>query len=543
MNKEWAFIVAFVCVVSFMPVGCDFSHDADEEVENIPPTVSMAVSSVSGELPFAVSFTSSSDDTDGNVVSFSWDFGGLSTAEGQSVDYTFTKAGSFLVTLTVTDDDGASAETEQVILVGISAKTYGGEGFDLANSIANTVEDGVVIAGQTNSLGAGDYDIWVMVLGDNDVPLWQKAIGGVGSDIARSVVQTADEGFVVAGSTDSFGTGEGDALVVKMDGSGDIEWQRAYGTPRSDEVRSIKEVVDDGFIVVGMTTNIKETGYLDFPQVLETDAWVLRLDGSGNIVWQFAIGGEEDDYATDVCLVSDGGFLVVGHTRSSGFGDWDCWAIKLDFLGGVVWQKTYGTASGEEVAAVAQSADGGFVVLGRTAGPYDYKTLGLVIKLDADGGVLWQKTFENADWITTKSLVQESDGSVVFVGDADPIASGDSDLILVKMSIDGDIEWQKSYGGGFDEYGSGVVETGDGTYAISGYAASYGAGEYDCWSMEVDVDGDIAEFGQTLDLAISDGLLVVSDTVFQGVVVQDVETVDVILTVNETIMSVEKQAP
>ncbi len=249
-------------------------------------------------------------------------------------------------------------------------KTYGGGGLEKANSIQQTSDGGFIVAGYTDSFGAGDADIWVLKLDGNGNIQWQKTYGGSGWDSASSIQQTSDGGFIVAGYTNSFGAGYDDIWVLKLDESGNVQWQKTYGGSGWDSASSIQQTSDGGFIVAGWTNR---------------DIWVLKLDGNGNIQWQKTYGGSYGDYANSIQQTSDGGFILAGYTYSFGAGGSDIWVLKLDESGNVQWQKTYGGSSDDRASSIQQTSDGGFILAGGTD---SFGTGGSdiwVLKLDENG--------------------------------------------------------------------------------------------------------------------------------------------------------------
>ena len=175
-----------------------------------------------------------------------------------------------------------------IALQGQWARTYGGSNDNVAFSVQQTTDGGYIAAGYTNSFGLQSYDIWILKLDAFGDIVWQKTYGGYNTDYAYCVQQTNDGGYILAGSTNSFGAGGNDYWVLKLNKSGDIEWQRSYGGPQDDVARSIQQTFDGGYIVVGETYSFGSGRY---------DMWILKLDANGNIEWQRVYGSDLDDYA------------------------------------------------------------------------------------------------------------------------------------------------------------------------------------------------------------------------------------------------------
>ena len=244
-----------------------------------------------------------------------------------------------------------------------------------ASAIRLTADGGYIVAGDTWSLGAGK-DLWVLKLDTGGNIVWQKTYGGANDDAAYSVQPTADSGYVVAGRTSSFGAGSGDAWVLKLDAGGNIVWEKTYGGTNSDIASSVQPTSDGGYVVAGWTTSFGAGS---------DDAWVLKLDAGGNVVWQKSYGGPSSDAAYSVQPIGDGGYVVAGSINYAGPSSGDGWVLKLDAGGNIAWQRIYVSTNSDALNSVQSTSDGGYVAAGYThssdANPLD----ALVLKLDANG--------------------------------------------------------------------------------------------------------------------------------------------------------------
>jgi uncharacterized delta-60 repeat protein len=364
------------------------------------------------------------------------------------------------------------------------AKTYGGTSRDYAYSIQQTSDGGFIVAGATLSYGAGSDDIWVLKLDAAGNVIWQKTYGGSNEDYAYSIQQTSDGGFIVAGYTDSFGAGNRDYCVLKLDAAGNVIWQKTYGGSEWDYAHSIQQTSDGGFIVAGETTSFG---------VGSADIWVLKLDAAGNVIWQKTYGGSNEDYAYSIQQTSDGGFIVAGYTRSYGAGSDDIWVLKLDAAGNVIWQKTYGGSGGESAYSIQQTSDGGFIVSGENY--YNHGAIydALILKLDASGNIIWQKTYGNATSQRAGSIQQTLDGGFIVGGWT---SSGDFDTWLSKLDATGNLTWQKIYGAidtaELNWDGNRYIhQTSDGGFILAGYTKYLSAGHFDIWVLKVNSNGNI----------------------------------------------------
>jgi uncharacterized delta-60 repeat protein len=296
------------------------------------------------------------------------------------------------------------------------------------NSIQQTTDGGYILAGEADSFGAGRSDFFVLKLNPDGTVAWQKTYGGTSSDMANSIQQTTDGGYIVAGRSSSFGAGGTDAWVLKLNPDGTVAWQKTYGETGTDMANSIQQTSDGGYIVAGRSSSFGAG---------VNDAWVLRLNPDGSVAWQMTYGDTGHDYANSVQQTSDGGYIVAGYSYSFGAGGGDAWVLKLDPDGTVAWQKTYGGTGWDPAWSVQQTSDGGYIVAGWTnsfgAGGYD----AWVLKLNPDGTVAWQKTYGPSwdDWVNY--VTQTMDGFIM-AGSTCPF-SGSCDLWVLKVNADGDI--------------------------------------------------------------------------------------------------------
>jgi len=256
-------------------------------------------------------------------------------------------------------------------------KTFGGSGEDVAYSIQQTTDGGFIVAGCTSSFGAGGYDIYILKLNSSGTLIWQKTFGGGFDDKVYSIQQTTDGGYIVAGYTDSFGAGGYDVYVLKLNSDGSLAWQKTYGGNGYDKAYSIQQTTDGGFIVAGYTESFGAGG----------DVYILKLNSGGSLAWQKTFGGWSWDNAYSIQQTTDGGFIVAGCTYSFGAGGYDVYVLKLNSDGSLAWQKTFGGKYYDGAYSIQQTTNSGFIVAGYTksfgAGEYDVDVY--ILKLDSNG--------------------------------------------------------------------------------------------------------------------------------------------------------------
>jgi uncharacterized delta-60 repeat protein len=360
------------------------------------------------------------------------------------------------------------------------AKTYGGTNTDVASSVQQTSDGGYIVAGWTGSWPY--YDIFLIKTDASGNRIWAKTYGGTDWDGAYSVQQTSDGGYIVAGWTRSFGAGGYDIFLIKTDANGNIIWAKTYGGTNNDTAYSVQQTSDGGYIVAGRTGSLGVGGL---------DIFLIKTDANGNIIWAKTYGGTEWDWAYSVQQTSDSGYIVAGLTASFGAGSPDIFLIKTDANGNIIWAKTYGGTYWDNAFSVQQTSDGGYIVAGITysfgAGGYDI----FLIKTDANGNIIWAKTYGGTEWDWALSVQQTSDGGYIVAGYTYSFGAGLGDFFLIKTDANGNIIWAKTYGGTSWDEAYSVQQTPDGGYIVAGYTESFGAGSYDIFLIKTDANGNI----------------------------------------------------
>jgi hypothetical protein len=255
-------------------------------------------------------------------------------------------------------------------------KTIGGENWDVGFSLIQTSDGGYAIAGFTSSFGAGGDDIYVVKLDAKGNLQWTKTIGGPDDEIGYSLIQTSDGGFAIAGYTQSFGAREWDVYVAKLDANGNLQWTKTIGGKKEDMGTSLIQTSDGGFAIAGYTQSFGAG---------EADVYVVKLDANGNLQWTKTIGGKNWDKGNFLIQTSDGGYAIAGFTSSFGAGRDDVYVVKLDANGNLQWTKTIGAPESEEGNSLIQTSDGGYAITGTTTSFGAGETDVYVVKLDKNG--------------------------------------------------------------------------------------------------------------------------------------------------------------
>jgi hypothetical protein len=351
-------------------------------------------------------------------ITFERTYGGINTEESFSVQQTFD---SGYIIAGYTESFGTiwrNIYTIKTDSLGdtLWTKMYGGTDYDVGYSVLQTLDGGYIIAGATSSFGAGGYDVYLIKTDSLGDTLWTRTFGGVNDDFGYSLQQTADGGYIITGCTKCM-TGAGEVYLIKTDSFGDTLWTRTYDNFDIDEGRSVQQTSDGGYIIAGWT-------WLWFPEtyaiyLIKTDSlgsalwtrtyggswdegwsvqqtsdegyiiaatgafYLLKTDSIGDIVWTKNCCGANIAAGRSVQQTLDGGYIITGNSGSG----IDVYLIKTDSLGDTLWTKTFGGVDIDLGWSVKQTSDEGFIIAGRTGpflGPWDF----YLIKTDANGHVV-----------------------------------------------------------------------------------------------------------------------------------------------------------
>ena len=301
-------------------------------------------------------------------------------------------------------------------------RTFGSDGYDIARDLMLT-DDGYIILGETTSFGAGEGDVWLIKTNSAGDMLWNRTYGGAGGERGWKIIETSDGGYAVAGITNSYGQGGNDYWLFKIDSTGTLQWNTTFGGTDDDRARGVIETVDSGFLLIGWSSSYGAGGL---------DYWLVKTDPDGNHEWNQTYGGTENERATAIISTNDGGYLLVGNSVSFGQGETDVYLVKIDNTGNNVWNQTYGGAAAETPFSIIKTTDGGYGIAGRTysygAGEDDF----WFIKIDSTGTLLINQTYGGELSETSHTLIQSADGGYAMAGSTSSFGQGGTDFWLIK---------------------------------------------------------------------------------------------------------------
>ncbi|MCX5992121.1 MAG: fibronectin type III domain-containing protein [Chloroflexi bacterium] len=341
----------------------------------------------------------------------------------------------------------------------------------LVNSLAL-----VTVLGLTSAPGAAAAD---------PIPVveWSNIFSRSGPDAAYSVCQTSDGGYIMVGETYAYVDADADVWLIKADADGNESWNRGFGGGGEDIGRSVQQTADGGYIIAGKTWS--------FDDEMVTGAWLIKTDPDGNMSWDrtfgcpYSGGGPFlDADAYSVQQTTDGGYVMAGWALSAIDGQRDALLIKTDAEGNESWTRTFGSHFREEGYSVQQTTDGGYIIAGWASDAW-------LIKTDAEGNESWTRAFGGANWDNLSSVQQTGDGGYIMVGYTCSYGAGDADVWLIKTDPEGNESWSKTLGGPESDGPGCVQQTSDGGYIVAGITDSCGDIQGDAWLVKVSSESDM----------------------------------------------------
>ena len=348
-------------------------------------------------------------------------------------------------------------------------KTYGGSKDDRGQSLAQTIDGGYALTGYAmsddgdGSLNNGFHDNWVLKVDGQGELVWEKSFGFSGHDHSYDIITTEDQGFFFTGflditsaradgNTEKNGSltrhGVGEFWGTKIDENGELQWRGYFGGTNNDRSHAVVQAEDGGFVMAGFT----ESEDFDISNAQGSyDFWIVKVDGNGNLLWERSFGGSGIEISYDIAKTLDGSYVITGNTFSAdgdvskSNGESDFWLVKVNDTGSIVWEQTYGGSGFDAAQAVIASKDEGYFMVGNSKSSDKDTNVNYgendiwIIKTDEAGNLVWQKSFGGSGLDFAFDIVENSDGSIILVGETssddfqDTVSKGKSDVVMIKV--------------------------------------------------------------------------------------------------------------
>ena len=384
-----------------------------------------------------------------------------------------------------------SIEVEEVL-------TIGGTKNESAQSVVNTPDGGYAVLGYTQSMD-GDisnktdtsFDYWLLKFDASGQQQWQKVYGGSDDDRGEDLITTNDGGYAILGSSKSNdgdvsnNSGSNDFWVAKLDASGIIIWEKSFGYVGADSAFSIIQTQDNGFLLSGVLDVSASDGAGNNRMNMERhaggDYWVIKIDAMGELQWSRYFGGTFTDTAYDSVQTQDGNFLIMGSSDSDDVdinnnkGTYDFWVVKLNNTGTLLWEKSFGGTEIDEARAITTTSDSNFFIAGDSrSNDIDLSTNNgaadvWIIKINSDGDLLWEKTFGGSSFDGVKAIYKTQNNEFLVAGNSRSSDgnltknNGQNDAWIFKINAQGNVMWQKTIGGNDVDLLMGITELNNGS--------------------------------------------------------------------------------
>ena len=383
-------------------------------------------------------------------------------------------------------EDYWGLETESEIKMGCSwflfNNTFVDASYDYGRSLIQTNDGNYLIVGNMSILGDNYSNALLVKIDYTGEQKWKRDFTFSSTDRLNMVKELADGSLIMAGFTMSATDYSKDVLVIKTDAQGNVEWQRSYGDAQDEIANSIDISNGGGFIITGEVINAN-TGF--------GLCHLMKIDDEGELSWSNTFGGSQNDNGFSVTSTNDGGFAITGVTRSLGDNDGDAWLIKVSDSGAIQWERTYGGEDTEFGRAIQQTVDGGYIIIGQTESFGAGSSDAYLLKTDSEGNEMWSQTFGGQGTDQGRYVVESADQGYLISGYTDSFgASGGFNFWMIKTNSLGELEWQRFFGEHGDDRGLSGIQTLDGGYAIAGYTSSVGSNSSNILFIKTDDNGN-----------------------------------------------------
>ena len=371
-------------------------------------------------------------------------------------------------------------------------ETIGGSKNDAFNAITKTIDGGYIAAGYTQS-NDGDiiskanisFDFLVSKFSSENILEWQKHFGGSKDDKALDIIQTLGGDFIILGSSESSdldvseNAGSKDFWLVKLSNNGILLWEKSFGFLGEDYGTTLLETKDGGFLITGVLDVSASNGQGNAKSTITNhaggDYWVLKTNNLGALEWSRYFGGSFTEIPLGIVETDNHNYIIVGSSDSNDFnisnnkGSYDFWMTKIATDGSLLLEKTFGGSEIDEASAIIAANDGNFIIVGntRSADKDVSKNNGAadiwILKVSAEGNLIWEKTIGGSSFEVAKAIYKTQDNGFLIAGSSRSLDNGfqnkgQNDALILKINENGNLLWQKTFGGSEIDFLYDVVE-------------------------------------------------------------------------------------
>ncbi|MBO9566212.1 MAG: gliding motility-associated C-terminal domain-containing protein [Niastella sp.] len=458
--------------------------DSAAAIVTITVTCPLTVGFTPPDTTVAINSTVNFINTSAGATSYQWLLDDVPQSTTLNYSHTFPATGYYRVKLKATNGFCTDSVTRLVVVTNACVsetfqRTYGGQRSDIISDIRSTPDGGYIVAGRTGSFGAGDEDGFLLKIDQLGAVQWSKTFGAARTDGFYRVILTSDGGFMAVGQTKSYGYLTGAAWAVKTDAAGNLQWNRQFGenTTFGEIASNVIQASNGSYYITGRQNNNPGTG----------NVLVIKLDATGTLLWSKIFDDSDSDNGTSI-MEDNGGILVSGTSRST---TWhDAFLMKLDVNGNVQWSKKYDVGGRNNAAGAAFTRQGNFYLMPLvTINDFTNTNTGraMMLRIDLNGDAVEVKEIIAPDYIygSTGTFIPTPDGGYLFQQSED---NGNADLNIIKLSPAGTVEWTRKYIQPGNQYTYTLRMTPDGGYISAGYTTT---GGNDMYIARTDAMGNI----------------------------------------------------
>jgi hypothetical protein len=317
---------------------------------------------------------------------------------------------------------------------------------------------------------------------NSQVTVFQQVYPNSGYDqSSRDIMTTSGGGYLITAMEENATPGDTNIVMVKADHTGDTTWTKTIGGSQPEYAYTTIPTSDGNYFVIGYTLSYGAGG---------SDSYLIKMNGSGDVLWTKTYGGIGDDEGKDIVPTADGNYVIVGRSESTSLGNHQIYLMKIDLSGAVIWTKYYGGSSYETARSVRECPDGGFIIVGQTLsyGPSNGNIF--MVRTNSSGDTIWTKTYGGSNIDDGNAVVANPDGTFIIAAETNSFGAGDFDIQIFKADSNGNMVWNKYYGGDKKDVSKRLEPVSSGGYIVSGISRSFGWVDPQMWLLRINSAGD-----------------------------------------------------